>query len=328
VVDATQDLVWSRNLYAIGDTTKLFKDAYARNESVADAYGKASQRAATAQIGGFSGWRLATQKEVESLLGRMPTATVYAYFRARSVQLPISHVIATFDAGAPAEHVTVDGMIYDNTAGGRARWGIGSPEINPYGVWLVRGYAGEVEKGTAAVAQPLRQYLEPIEELRLSPANVYQVVKRDEAVELLSMAPKAAAKVSTTPALNTRFYTRYNFKGLPRATLVTAEVQLRGRSSDGAPAPIVKVEVAQGSAQSGALRELWAFAKPTPVGIWQMPEAARLELPGHIARNAYNSADDLYLSFAASYNTCEFEIPELIVRYVREQNLLARRQLP
>ena len=327
VLDSAQNLAWSRDLYAIGDTTKLFKDAYARNESMADAYAKAERRAGATQIGGFTGWRLATRKEVESLLARMPPTTVYAYFRARSVQLPIRHVLATFEAGQTAEQVIVDGMLYDNTSGGRVWGNIGTPELNPYGVWLVRSFSGEIEKSTAAVAQPLRQYLEPIEELRVRPANAYQVVRRDEVFEVLSSDPKVA-KVTTTSALNTRFYARYNLKALPRGALVTAEVQLRGRSAYGAPLPIVKVEVGPGASQAPGPKELWAFANSAPVGIWQMPEAARLELPGHIARNAYNTEADLYLSFAASYNSCEFEIPEMIVRYVRAQNVLATRQLP
>jgi hypothetical protein len=135
--------------------------------------------------------------------------------------------------------------------------------------------------------------------------------------------------VATTLALNTRFYARYNLKPLPRGALVSAEVLLRAHSAAGSPIPILTVQINTDlTPNTASPKDLWTFAKGTQVGIWQMPGSARLELPEGMVRNAFNMEGGLYLGFSANVNKCDFEIPELIVRYVRVANLLINRQLP
>jgi hypothetical protein len=174
----------------------------------------------------------------------------------------------------------------------------------------------------------LRHYYEPVEEQRLRPVDAFQISKRSETFEVMSQAP-AVATVSTTLALNSRFVGRYNLKPLPRGALVSAEVSMRGLSASGAPLPTVLVQIRAGSDQklTGA-KELWSFPDGVDAGIWQMLGNARLELPQHIVRNVFNTGEDFYLAFSANFNSCAFEIPEVIVRYVREPNLLIRRPLP
>ena len=329
VLDGEQGLLWSRDLYAVGDTVNAFKEAYGGNESMSSAYDKVRARASGARIGGVAGWRLATRSELDHLLARLAPATIYAYFRARSVQLPSRSVLGTYDAaGGPENQVPVDGMLYENTAIGRPRGYLGSPERNRFGLWLVRALSPDIDQAQTPVAEPLRQYYEPIEEQWLKPVNVYQVVKREESYERSGSAP-SAAMVSTTLALNSRFFARYNLKPLPRGTLVTAEVVMRGRSSSGSPASTVTVQINPASIDtSRSLNDLWTFAGGSRVGTWQMPGAAKLELPEHIMRNVFNANESFYLSFSADFNACEFEIPDVIVRYVLERNVLHSRPLP
>lgn len=328
LIDQVQNLLWSRELYAIGDTTQVFKEVYDGNESLAVAYGKVKSRASTAVIGDLGGWRLATANELNSLLEHLAPTTVYAYFRARSVQLPTRSVLGTVDESADPARISVDGILYADSCLGRARGHIGDPQLNRYGFWLVKVLSPDIEKAQAPMAEQLRQYFEPVDEQSVRPVNVVQIAKREEEFEPIAPSP-AFAIVSTTLALNSRFFARYNLKPLPRGALVSAEVRLRGRSAEGAPIPTVSVRIDAGANQASKNdKALWEFAGGTPVGVWQMPGSARLELPEHIVRNAFNARADFYLGFFANVNKCEFEIPEVIVRYVRESNLLIARQLP
>jgi hypothetical protein len=327
VLDGVQNLLWSRDLYALGDTTQLFRDAFDSREPFAAAYARVNERAASLSIGRVSGWRVATQKELDELFRKLLPTTVAAYFRARPARLSTISVLGIVEPGVAAGTVPVDGMLYSNTSLGRARR-VGPPNTNPYGVWLVRTLSPDIERSFASTADDVRQFLEPVEEQRLLPADVYQVSRQGEAYQLLA-TPRESASVSTTTTLNSRFYARYNLRPLPRGALVSAEVQMRGRSASGNPPPIVSVQVVQSSIQTvTAPQELWTFANGTAVGIWQMPGNARLEMPEHILRNVYNGGEAILLSFSASYNSCEFEIPEIIVRYVQESNILSRRPLP
>src|SRR5262249_22912132 len=99
-------------------------------------------------------------------------------------------------------------------------------------------------------------------------------------------------------------------------------------SWSGTPAPTIKIEVKKGSSQLQAPSDLWVFSAANIVGVWQPHNRVRLELPEQIARNAYNTGDGLLLGFSTDFNSCQFSTPELIVRFVREQNVLFGKQLP
>lgn len=220
-------------------------------------------------------------------------------------------------------------MNYANSSLGRVsiREQLGPPDLNAYGLWLVKDLTSDVEGPLQARSEPLHQYLEPIEELNLSPANTYSVVKQQGSLQVEN-AERPSAIVATTADLNERFYARYNLKGLPRGALVTAEVWMRALSWSGAPTPTIQIELKADSDLPSPTISLWKFTGGEVVGVWQPQSRARLELAEHIVRNAYNAGDNLYLAFSADFNTCEFAFPELIIRFVREENLLANRQLP
>jgi hypothetical protein len=330
VVDGVQNLVWSRNLYAIGDTTSLFKDASTGDQPLREAFSKVTASAKAAAIGNLTGWRLAKRQEVDALLGTLDPTTVYVYFRARARQLPYRWVFATFDDGDAVESIPVDGSNYSNTSLGRLpkERRPGSAYLNPYGLWLVKEMTAEVERAIRPTAEPLRQYSEPVEEQRLSPANTYLVVKTADTFSL-NKDYQYAATVSTTRLLNNRFYTRYNLKPLPRGAFVSAEVLMNPITWSGSPTPTVKIDLKTGSSQlPSEPADFWAFSAGETIGIWQPPNRARLELPEHIARNAYNVGSDLFLGFSTDFNTCQFSAPNLIVRFVRDQNVLFNRRLP
>lgn len=328
VLDGPQNLLWSRNLYAIGDTTVAYKIAYAGNESFGSALSKIKATASSASVGGVSGWRLATPAELNTLLERLAPTTIYAYFRPRVPDLPIRSVMGALDYLEEGTRVVADGMLYSNTSDGRASGHYGGAELNRFGFWMVKSLTPDVERAVARVAEPLRQYYEPVEERRLKPVDVFQLRRRNEVVDADPTRPVSAI-VSTTTALNARFVARYNMKPLPRGALVSAEVLMRGLSGNGAPLPTVLVQVIAGAAQkTTAPKDLWALAGSTDAGIWQMLGNARLELPAHIVRNTFNTQEDFYIGFSANFNSCTFQIPEVIVQFVREQNLLVRRQLP
>ncbi|ACI56870.1 hypothetical protein Rleg2_3603 [Rhizobium leguminosarum bv. trifolii WSM2304] len=329
VIDGGQNLLWARNLYAVGDTTKLFKDAASGNQSVRDAYSNLSENAHGSTIGGLKGWRLATKSEVDTLLDSLDATTIYAYFRPRVAQIPYRWVFATFDNEVGSQSIPVDGVDYANTSLGRLPEGRqpGSPELNPYGVWLVKEMTSDVERAMKPIKEPLRQFREPIEERRVKPLATYSVSKTDDLLNL-DESSRIVATVVTRRALNSRFYTRYSLRPLPRGALVTAEVPMSALSWSGSPMPTIKVAVRSGSNQSTSVEQLWEFGGSDTVGVWQPANRARLELPEQVARNAYNVGDDLVLSFSADFNDCQFAAPELIIRYVREANILFLRQLP
>lgn len=328
VLDGAQNLIWARNLYVLGDTTVAYKNAYGGNESFSTALSKVKAQAASASAAGLTGWRLATQKELDTLMDRLAPTTIYAYFRPRTPDPPMRSVMGAFDLLEGGQRVVVDGVLYSNTSDGRATGNLGGAELNRYGFWLVKSLTPDVERTLAPTTEALREYYEPVEERRLKPVDTFQVRRRDGVFEFDTASAKTAS-VSTTVAFNTRFYARYDLKPLPRGALVSAEVYMRGLSANGAPLPTVLVQMKPGASQKSAdPKELWAFAGGTDAAAWQMLGNARLELPAHISRNAYNTQEDFYLGFSGNVNSCTFQIPEVIIRFVREQNLLIRRQLP
>ncbi|MBY5794990.1 hypothetical protein [Rhizobium leguminosarum] len=329
VIDGVQNLVWSRNLYAIGDTTALFKEASAGNQTLRDAFSSVKASAQAAAIGDLTGWRLAKRPEVDALLSTLDPTTIYIYFRARAVQIPYRWVFGAFDGGDAVQSVPVDGSNYSNTSLGRLPEGQqpGSPNLNPYGFWLVKEMTPEVERAIRPTAEPLRQYREPVEERRLNPVSTYSVLKAADSFAF-DEPHQYSGTVSTTSTVNSRYYVRYNLKQLPKGVLVGAEVLMSPLSWSGSPTPTVKIDVMTGSNQLPVPADLWAFAAGEAIGVWQPPNRARLELPEQIARNAYNVGDDLFLSFSTDFNSCQFATPELIVRFVQEPNVLFGRQLP
>lgn len=329
VIDGLQNLIWSRDLYAVGDTTVLFKRSAAGDQSLRDAFSDANAKARSAEIGGLSGWRLAKRDEVNQMLNTLDATTVYVYFRPKSEQIPYRWVFGAFDDGDAVKAVAVDGSNYANTSLGRLPNGQqpGSPELNPYGLWLVREMTPDVEQTIRPLAEELHQYREPVDEQRLKPVSTYSVTKTTNSFDLVP-ASESVATVSATRTLNSRFYGRYNLKQLPRGALVSAEVLMAPLSWSGSPTPTIKIDVTPGSDALDQAADLWALKRGESVGVWQPPNRARLELPEQIARNAFNVGDDLLFSFAADYNSCQFSPPELIIRFVREENVLFGKQLP
>lgn len=330
VIDGIQNLVWSRNLYVIGDTTTLFKEAAAGNQTLQQAFSRVNMNANAATIGELTGWRLAKRTEVDILLSTLDPTTVYAYFRARARQIPYRWVFGTFDDGDAVQSISIDGSDYANTSLGRLAKGRqpGSPELNPYGLWLVKELTPQVEYAIRPTAEPLRRYREPVEEQRLSPVGTYSVRKTADSFDL-NGALQYSGTVSTTRMVNSRFYARYNLKQLPKGALVSAEVLMSPLSWSGSPTPTVKIEIKKTeSNQPPAPADLWAFAAADAINVWQPHNRARLDLPEQLARNAYNVGDALLLGLSADFNTCQFSTPELIVRFVREHNILYRGQLP
>jgi hypothetical protein len=332
VIDQGRRLLWSRNLYAIGDTTVLFKGYDEGRETLQAAYDRLAPLASAVRIGGLIGWRLATRTELDALFKDLDLPSIYAYFRHRSIEGPRAPgVIGAFSQAVP-QRVLVDGVFYTNTLQRRVALASIPPlaERNPYGTWLVQPLTPQIERELVE-AEPLLKYFEPIEEQILEPLQVFEVTKRadaDDAFDVPSEPPREAL-VSTTLRRNTRFYAHYNLKPIPRGALVSAEVVLRGTAYGGEPSPTVTVAVLPGEKlASRTPRSLWNFAGGQRVGIWQMPGNARLELPPLVANNASNTQGELILAFSANVNSCGFEIPTLVVRYVREENLLSRRSLP
>ncbi|TBC68718.1 hypothetical protein [Rhizobium ruizarguesonis] len=329
VIDGVQNLVWSRDLYAIGDTTSVFKKAAAGDQSLAQAFSDARARAAAIELGGLGGWRLAKREEVDGVLNALDPTTVYMYFRPRTKQIPYRWVFATFDDGNEPSAVSIDGENYANTSLGRYPGGqqAGSPELNPYGVWLVKDMSAEVEEKLRPTLEPLRVYTESVDEQRLKPVSTYTVSKAESSFDFLSPA-KGSAAVSATRSLNNRYFARYNLKSLPKGVLVGAEVLMAPMSWSGAPTPTIKIDMKSAAGASEQAEELWKFNESDFVGVWQPPNRARLELPEQVARNAYNVGDDLLLSFAADFNNCQFFVPELVVRFVEQENVLFGKPIP
>lgn len=330
VVDTANGLVWSRELFALGTTKDRFSAAYMGVETYVHAYKKVRQDAQAQVIGGAAGWRLATSSEVDALMARMAPATLYLYFRTHRAIAGPSNVIGAMEPAPNLYQVPCRGVQHANTIQGP--YGVpgrplGLPEINTYGFWLVQPLAPALDAATRA-AVPLREIFEPVEEFVLSPLETFQPKRTGSAFEMVASSD-GVALVDSTRGAQTRFVALYNFKPAPRGALVSMELLVNGLESSGAPAPLVEVSIrTQDRADLSSPEDLWNCGDAAPVGVWRFPNSVKLMLPDPPIGNAYRGEELLYACFIADYNTVRFQWPPMIIRYVREANVLTNRESP
>lgn len=326
VVDVSEKHLWARNIYALGDSTELFREAFNGNRSAAATYDEVESKASRLKIAGLTGWRLAKATDLDGLFLAMESTSIYAYFRPPLAKAGSDSVIGIVKPQSSVGSVEVDGVIYDNVYRGRARRGLGGPDKNAYGVWLVRSLSASELVAAVARSEAFVEAVEPVTEIALDPVEAVQVTRSDGEV-VLGRASEVAS-VSVRNGKDSRLVTRYNFGTLPPGELVSLEVVMRGGSGSGEPLTTVSLFARQGSAESKAAEGLWSVEGSTKVGVWQMTSSAKLEVPRHIGQNAFNSRESLVLTFTANFNECSFEVPQLVVRYVAQAQVLRRRQFP
>ena len=326
IVDVNQKLLWARNLYALGDSRDLFRELYNGNRNANFAYDEVESKASASKVAGFAGWRLAKAIELDGLFLALEPTSVYAYFRPPIAKWGSESVIGVVRPRSIVGSVEVDGVIYDNIFRGRARHGLGGPDKNAYGTWLVRSLSPTELAAVVTASEALVEAVEPVTEVAIEPVEVFQPTKAEGGVVLGPAS--GVASVYVRDGKDSRFVARYNLGTLPPGELASMEVLMRGLSGSGEPMTTVTLFAREGTAATPSSSALWSFEGSTKVGVWQMTSNARFEVPRHIGQNAFNSRQSIVLSFSANFNECSFEIPHLIVRYVAEAHVLRKRQFP
>lgn len=330
VVDTINGLVWSRELFALGTTEERFSAAYSGKETYARAFEKVRRDAQAQAIGGLTGWRLATSTEVDSLMSKMAPATLYMYFRTHRTIAGPSNVIGAMEPAGSSPQIPSRGVQHSNIIRGpfsTSGHGLGLPEINTYGFWLVQ----PITPALASVvnsAVPAREIFEPIEEFVLTSLETFQPKRKGAAFE--AVAPvDGTALVDSTGGAQTRFVALYSFKPAPRGALAGMELLMEGLAASGTPMPLVEISIrARDRADLTSPEDLWKCGDAEPVGVWRFPNSVKLTLPDPPVGNAYRGEGFLYACFMVDYNTVHFRPPPLTIRYVRDTNVLTSRVSP
>jgi hypothetical protein len=263
------------------------------------------------------------------LLKQMSQPTLYHYFRSIRVSTGANNVIGAYASSASPSLVDVVGVQHANVLGDLiGSTGLGGGGLNDYGFWMVKPVDSRTLDTLNEQSALVREVFEPIQQFSVSPISVYQVRRHSNGMQFERIV-EGEATVRVYGGTQTRYIAHYNLKPLPRGGFAGAEIELRGTAASGSPIPLVELRVlGRDQDNMTAPEPLWAFEGAEPVGVWQFPNSAKLRLPDHIARNAYNGEQNLYVWFSVDSNAVSFRTPKLTAHVVKKEDLLTERPRP
>lgn len=324
--DSESRLLWVRNLFALGNSKELFKGSSGGTATITQDLNGIRQGAAKLPFGDQTGWRIATQNELKTLQSFDGSALFQAFFHQ-----PISTGARNLIA------------IFDNGRGGVASWGYqyanylrgpyeedGAYRLNDYGVWLV---SGPVDNPfIASEATVIRAAPEERTERRLKPLSVGVMAKTGDTITDESSGANVGF-VGNVGVDDRRSVFQYNLKPLDQGAFVRAEIVMEARQTSGTGTVTVSIYDPHGTFQP-TVRGDWApkaLDDELPHLIqWNGLGRVRYELAEHVMRNLFSQHE--WVGIHCRYDgrgDVRFVPPELIVTYIRKDDLLLnRRALP
>jgi hypothetical protein len=325
VLDRSSGLLWLRDTFRLGCTDGLFTKSHSGSGSLQADRAALTARVRTLSPSNITGWRIAKQSDIDAL-AKNSGASLFAAFAVHRIATGATNLISIY--GPDSARFTAWGYQHANYLNGPLTWGVGGYEVNEYGVWVVSGpvsLAWKHPAGDAGVSITVPP--ESRMGVQLEPILVAQMHEKNDAIST-NWQSVSKARVGNLDG-EERFVAEYDFKVLPRGALVRVELGLEGQSASGLD-PGMTIGVYEGS---GLLDE----ARPTqwsPTALdsplkWSFSASARLALPEHVARNAYNTEGILgvHFNYNGKLGAVDFSIPSLTVTYVPEADRISSRKL-
>ena len=312
ILDTDSMLTWAKNIYAIGFTKDLFEKS---DSSLVNEIKVIREKAATLELDGISGWRLATTQDIATLRKIDPSAVFLAFYTYRS---------------GPTDVIG----IYQNEKNSISLWGyqhanyLSDPieshwiQGNNFGVWLVSDAGESLE---TAAGTPVYAYPEVQEEKRLEPIIIGRFMKTGDQITS-TWNGITDGLIGNLESDDTRSVFEYSLKSVESGGFVRAELALSPNMTSGIGKAVISIYQGDGQITDGDwLPEGLESTNDLDTISWSAEQNSRVELPAHILRNLYNTEGivGLHVRYVGKGNI-HFKPPALIVTYVKKANLLTQ----
>ncbi|MDJ0712394.1 MAG: toll/interleukin-1 receptor domain-containing protein [Woeseiaceae bacterium] len=315
ILDIDSQLVWVKNIYAVGYTKALFEKSRTGEGSLAHDIKAIRDKASVLDLGGITEWRLATTQDVATLRKIDPSAVFLAFYNGRPGPLDVIG-------------------IYQNENGDVSSWGyqhanhLQGPyennwiQGNDYGVWLVSdtGEGLEPKDGKPVHARP-----EQTDEKALTPIIAGRLMKSGEMITS-DWDGIANGLIGNLESDDTRTVFEYSLKSLDRGGYVRAELLLDVTQRSGDGEATISIYQGDGLVKDGDWNpDGLKSTNQNETITWSAEQNIRVELPAHILRNFFNTGETVGFHFRYSgKGNIHFKSPILIVTYVEKGNLLTQ----
>jgi hypothetical protein len=314
VWDSTSGRAWARDIFLVGTTKELFKASTAGTATISQDLSAIEKKAGQLTLGGLSGWHVASADEMRPLKDIAGSA-LFRAFATRVIPggaTNVMGILKTEDGGVATwgyQHANYLQGPYEN------QWYQG----NDFGVWLA--HAPVANLNLVVSSSPERRT-----ETTLKPILAGLLTKRGDTIDGKD-EPNTNGFVGNLDADDRRTVFIYSLKGLERGgALVQAEVVLSPSQSSGKGTIAVSLYESNGMFRSNGSGDWAPKALDTPL-TWDGTQRVRLTLPEHIMGNAYNGSPEwlgLHFQYTGKGDV-RFKAPELVVTYIKEQDLLTKR---
>ena len=167
VFGSSRNLVWLRDLYAIGNTSELLSSLESGEKTYAQTIRQIKSLVDNLNIAGIRKWRVATNAEVSDLLSDLGSPTAFQMFRDNKSRIIGRSVLAAvIPNDGDSFNDSIRGVIYTNHLQDESS-GPASANLNPFGIWVVA--EGPPEGSAADSLRAIKRFDEPRQILSLNP---------------------------------------------------------------------------------------------------------------------------------------------------------------